>query len=703
MNTYNADIIEPKPQRSLPRWIWLGCVLFVIAAALHSADESIGGGDTWVALACGRYQLGDWPRGPVQQSDRSWQMRLLDKFAVHITWHDPFGARTRPYNPQNKEDVGWVNQNWLTHTLFYQMKTAWGENSIVVYKFVQAVLTALFTYGAARALGAHPLLSAGAAAFGILLSRSFVDLRPNVSSILFAAIMIMLLAYWKKGSSWALAGMFPVMVIWANVHGGFIYAIMIFALMLAANLFQKFLGSLHLQSVFQVRIRDVMFLAAAAGMVLITPAVFSPFGFENLAHPFIIAAGAEGKLWREVIEWRPIWDTSGFGHAAPYVWFLSILGAVFLTWWVLFFCKPHLPQARGRRHRKVVEQIPWPKIDLAQLAVMGITFYMSVQSRRFIFLGGVVLSPYLAAHLQEIANMLQILRAHKQKLPLQLNPLPRIFAWLALAASLIATAIMGWVFYHSVCEIYYTGDAKEMSMFRKMVGITDQPVEAVKYFDALKLKGLVFNEWTQGGFVAFGQTPDPQTGEPPCKVFMDGRAQAAYTLQHYQHWKLLNAQGKLLGQPLAVAQGLKRDILRLDRLDAPHKILEFLNSKEFIYRQLFPQDYLRWRNNPDKNTVASELKNYETKYRRYFLQSFPNSDWLDKIDQENINVVLLDVAPQKSESIVELLRFSDRWETITGGRYFLFLRKDHELNKEAFAIVRNIKMLKTLPNQPVEN
>ena len=226
-----TDIIEPKPQRSLPRWIWLGCVLFVIAAALHSADESIGGGDTWVALACGRYQLGDWPRGPVQQSDRSWQMRLLDKFAVHITWHDPFGARTRPYNPQNKEDVGWVNQNWLTHTLFYQMKTAWGENSIVVYKFVQAVLTALFTYWAARALGAHPLLSAGAAAFGILLSRSFVDLRPNVSSILFAAIMIMLLAYWKKGSSWALAGMFPVMVIWANVHGGFIYAIMIFVVL----------------------------------------------------------------------------------------------------------------------------------------------------------------------------------------------------------------------------------------------------------------------------------------------------------------------------------------------------------------------------------------------------------------------------------------------------------------------------------------
>jgi hypothetical protein len=49
----------------------------------------------------------------------------------------------------------------------------------------------------------------------------------------------------------------------------------------------------------------------------------------------------------------------------------------------------------------------------------------------------------------------------------------------------------------------------------------------------------MFNYWTEGGAIAFGQKPDPKTGEIPLKLFMDGRAQAAYNHDKYVLWQYI--------------------------------------------------------------------------------------------------------------------------------------------------------------------
>ncbi len=54
--------------------------------------------------------------------------------------------------------------------------------------------------------------------------------------------MILILAYWKSGRVWALIWMIPLMIIWSNVHGGFIYAIMIFVIALSGYLVQQYAG-----------------------------------------------------------------------------------------------------------------------------------------------------------------------------------------------------------------------------------------------------------------------------------------------------------------------------------------------------------------------------------------------------------------------------------------------------------------------------
>ena len=401
--------LAQKPN-TITRWAWIGCVLLVIAAGLHSANRKIGGGDTWVAMALGRYTVGPWA---AKQPNRTWQMHLLDKIGIHCTKRDPISAKSRAFIPTADDPhgaksgkFGWVNQNWLTHVLFYKMKTAFGgdellpqkgEFLIVLYKFFQAIFTALLAYWAARVMGAHPVLASGCAAFGILLSRSFVDLRPNVSTILFSAAMIVVLVYWKKGRHKAILWMIPIMILWSNVHGGFIYPIIIFWLAVGAYIMHKLAAAIWPRSFINPSGRALAWLAGGAVVVTLIPGIFSPFGWENLIHPFIVATGSEGKVWRNVVEWRPIWDTKGFGNATPYIFFLALFVLTFVVWWIVFALKPLQPEPRKRRRRAPAQEIPWPKIDLAHLAIMGMTLLMSIQSRRFIFLGGVVLSAFLAA------------------------------------------------------------------------------------------------------------------------------------------------------------------------------------------------------------------------------------------------------------------------------------------------------------------
>jgi hypothetical protein len=56
----------------------------------------------------------------------------------------------------------------------------------------------------------------------------------------------------------------------------------------------------------------------------------------------------------------------------------------------------------------------------------------------------------------------------------------------------------------------------------------------------------MFNYWTEGGFIAWGQEPDPNTGRTPLQLFMDGRAQAAYEPEVYQTWATIMAGGPIV-------------------------------------------------------------------------------------------------------------------------------------------------------------
>jgi hypothetical protein len=218
-----ADIIEPLNHRPQIRWKKPVILLALVLFGLYASTHMVAAGDTWVALACGRhfanhgvdtvepFSFNSHPPGPTDEQLAGWPewTHRLIRF-----WHP----------------TGWINQNWLTHLTFYKLVTGFGSeqephyNALVYWKFALFVATIFVVYALGKVLGAGDFLSMLAACFAMVAGRSFYDIRPACYSNLLVPLFILLLAlscYRHYKYIWL---MVPLIVFWANVHGGYIYA-----------------------------------------------------------------------------------------------------------------------------------------------------------------------------------------------------------------------------------------------------------------------------------------------------------------------------------------------------------------------------------------------------------------------------------------------------------------------------------------------
>ncbi len=86
-------------------------------------------------------------------------------------------------------------------------------------------------------------------------------------------------------------------------------------------------------------------------------------------------------------------------------------------------------------------------------------------------------------------------------------------------------------------------DSEYTSVFMRMTASDRKPFHAGDFIRENNLEGKMFNYWTEGGFIAWVQNPDPETGKTRLQLFMDGRAQAAYQPATYQVWRQIMAGG----------------------------------------------------------------------------------------------------------------------------------------------------------------
>ena len=306
-----------------PRWQGVAATgvgaLAILVGAASWFHPNVDGSDLWWHLASGRY------------------------VALHheIPLFDPFShtAHGRP----------WTNHSWLWGWLFWAAYdthpdlAAWLNLALLVALFSLVAWNAWQSSGSWLATGAATWLAAATCHW-------FLDVRPHVVTLLFTALLLATLAWRRAPWLWP-----PLVALWANLHGGFVFGLGLLGLHVALRSAQALRRGLPFPR------------SAWAGLVCAALAAgLNPWGFAIYGVP--LQPLDRDTPFRTLIEWRalaPSLDPRTYAGRFGWMLILSLPGA-----------------ALARQ--------PFP------LALALVTAVMSALTRRFVPLFAVVSAPLVA-------------------------------------------------------------------------------------------------------------------------------------------------------------------------------------------------------------------------------------------------------------------------------------------------------------------
>ena len=283
-------------------------------------------------------------------------------------------------------------------------------------------------------------------------------------------------------------------------------------------------------------------IAAFIAMVL-----FNPYHLTNLTHTFKISLSKHAESWRSVNEWHPAFEMENpVGSSYPFKYMFITALILLGVWGVARFLKPNTKTFRRGKSNETDACMQWPKINVAIISVTVLSVYMAVASRRFIPIAAGAACPVLALMLEQSVRMVLSRRNYEVKGKLEMPALPAVFTrWVIIGAALVTLGLGGF-WGAKFKRIYldpWPNDNIRDSVFMRMTASNVKPFDVTQFMRDNELNGNMFNYWTEGGALAFGQKPDPETGRTPLQLFMDGRAQAAYSHEDFQRWRYLYAGG----------------------------------------------------------------------------------------------------------------------------------------------------------------
>jgi hypothetical protein len=244
------------------------------------------------------------------------------------------------------------------------------------------------------------------------------------------------------------------------------------------------------------------------------------------------------------------------GNEEAFAVLCILTGVALLLWLVAQFLKPKPVTKRGRKNQPLeipTDTFQWPKIDLAVIVISLLTLYMAIRSRRFIAIAGSAAAPAVFLMILQSWQMITAWLSWKRNgvsHPATLGPIVQQFVRYGTVLVILGFGIFWGMKYKRIYLDPWPTDDRYNNVFMRMTASHLKPFEVCKFINDNEINGRVFNYWTEGGAVAFGQIPDPENGKIPLKLFMDGRAQAAYDHDIFRLWQNIHAGGSIARQAM---------------------------------------------------------------------------------------------------------------------------------------------------------
>ncbi len=390
---------------------------------------------------------------PSLDADLWWHLRTGEWIIEHgaVPHSDPFSF--------TMNGAHWVAHEWLADIALYILSRVGGIAALTLASAVIITLTFVVVYCLSEA---RPHLAVFTTLLAALTSMVTWGARPQMLTLLFAALTLFILDRARHDPRW-LWTIFPLMLLWANVHSGFFLGLAIIAAHLLGELIEQWLARRRLRANALAPLRLKSLALTLLGATLVS--ALNPNGAELLAYPLFTLTSRAMQTY--IAEWH-----SPNFHDVRFIPFALL--------WLLLMASLALAPRRPRM------------TELLLIIGLG---YESLVSIRNIPLFAIVAAP-LITH-QWGCVLARWLTPSSRAMTRNLNALNwTLIAGIALAAFVRIGATLA------------RDDAAYLQEF---------PVSAANYLLDTTARGPILNSYNFGGYLIWRLYPKYQ-------VFIDGRA-----------------------------------------------------------------------------------------------------------------------------------------------------------------------------------
>jgi hypothetical protein len=425
---------------SLERLLFLVTVIAVFTMAVRVPADT----DTWWHLLSGRF--------------------ILENRTIPLT--DPF-SHTRSGAP-------WIDHGWLAQVLLYGLHAVGGWAGLSLGVAILVTLAFFLVY--LQSIG-NPFLRAFGVVWGAITASVVWVARPQIVSFFLTALVAYLLDRYKRHDGKTLLWLPLIMLIWANVHGGYAIA---FILMICYVLGEGTNWLTHHREDPVLSRRGILRLVLVMGLCFLAVGI-NPHTWKMWLYPFrTVGIGVLRDFIQE-------WQSPNFHLAWQQPFILLLLVTVLAL------------TRSGRR------------ADFTDLALLAVWTILALLAGRNIAIFALVAVPILVRYgtialerqlqdWREVAWAQPLLDAAGR--PMAGGRLLGIINWLLLALITIAALV-------KISLPLAPGAVEEATR-------ATLPMDAVAYIQAQRPPGPMFNSYNWGGYLLFTLWPD-------YPVFVDGR------------------------------------------------------------------------------------------------------------------------------------------------------------------------------------
>jgi len=413
-------------------------VIFIIIIGLVLLGEGnlLGDADTGYHIRAGEY--------------------IIDN--LKVPHHDIFSFIQPP--------IPWTAHEWLSEVIYALVHNVSGLSGIVIIHALVISTVFLLLFRFMRSSGISILVSALLVALAVSVSTIHWLARPHIFSMLFTLIWYIILdtyQYRKKNYLYILP---LLMLLWVNLHGGFLAGFLLFGIYITGNLL-KVIFSTEERHEARGRLRMLLlFTALTMGVSLLNPK-----GYDILLFPFRLTANK--FIMDHVTEFL----SPNFHTALRFEYMLLLM--------ILIFGISKL------------------RLNPIEAMLVLLFTHMSLYSARYIPLYAIILCPVIGKRIDHLLEEIKDRRIVKRFLVIsertgRTDSLTRWNLW-----SFAAAIMTGFFLFTGKVEFGF--DEKKL------------PVDAVQFIKKEKIPGNMFNNDEFGDYIIYAAWPE-------YKVLFDGRS-----------------------------------------------------------------------------------------------------------------------------------------------------------------------------------